>query len=193
MARANLTRVARAVVAGLAVAVVSSCGGEDEVQRPFDQSKLVSRLPDRVVEAVPANSPERAVLEWFQATQTRTASDAFQMYTPEAQRDLGAKRHAQLVIRHLGLSLQRVSAKVADVDRRGGDRATVVLRLTRRNVVGSDLIGHTAEYVAFPLRRNGGKWRLSDASYVLVEGTHLKRQSETAERLRFRRQADSAR
>jgi hypothetical protein len=153
-----------AAALGVVAAIVQAGCGE------LSTEKGLHRVTPAVVsrdEVARARGPERAVLAWLWAVQTRDARSAARAYDPalgvtadEVSRQLRAGRR---FFDRIGFSA------VQDVDRRGS-RATVFCMLASRRAAPNGRLYVFRTPQAFELRRRGSTWWIADDLFLRFAG-----------------------
>ena len=151
------------LIVSCAVALAfAGCGGfgDDEVTERVQRSALLSKAQ---VERLPANSPERAVFEWWRALQFDNAVVAARYYADS----LGlSEADIEGILRKgpQGRGLDK-RPRLVEVQRQG-DKAVVLtlLEVEQRNPNGR--IDRQQQARAFNLVREDGEWKLAENNYL---------------------------
>lgn len=167
--------------------LVTGCGGDGRLEGEVENTRGLSIVSAKSVDAAPPASPERAFLRWWRLLQYRDPADALELMTEPAVRKVTEIGFDELVHRDFGPWAARVRPTVERVDR-VGDTATVFARLRISQPVGRDLVRRSEERAAFPLRRAGREWKLSSAAFFAAQSELLREN-----RLREQRAAERAR
>lgn len=158
----------------IAMAALAGCGSDraaDRAQRPkgpAPQPTAPGIVTAEDVLAYPADTPQRALLTWFQAIQFGDARAAFELLTPAEQRQFGATRI--------------LSAAAAVGDTLGSARVRSVRVHGISAVIGVDVLGFNPQNgvwrrapqptssnpVTFLLFHGRGGWRIDDGGYLLA-------------------------
>jgi hypothetical protein len=146
-------------------AVLAGCGSSDPGGRVQAENarKALQLVGAADVARQPQGSPFRALLEWWRSAQYRDPAGALDHFSA-AERQQVSHDFATLLYRDFGPWLQRVKPKLQTVEE-DGDHATLFLRLTVRDVVSPAVVRDVNEFVAIPMVRERGQWRVADATF----------------------------
>jgi hypothetical protein len=174
-------RARRAAVAlsAMAIAVAGvGCGGDDSSDaetRSKNRATVTTEaaLPNLVsqedVASAPSDSPQRALLEWFQAVQFQDVEGAELLTEAGVIEETGPKR-VKAAIGLVGPALGKPS--IVNV-RREGDRAAV------RTLIEAFAPGRKApvstDPESFELTNTASSWELSNLDYLLMSARAIRR------------------
>jgi hypothetical protein len=144
----------------LLVLAVVGCGSLGGLPGRVEQPQIVT---EQDINRYPADSPVRAVLEWWRALQFKSAPLATRYYAPEA--DVTVKQIESALKIGPGLLNLTDGIRVVEVNREGRE-ATVLVMLTKklRHPNGRTDIVRTP--VSFDLVEQDGRWLLTDNQYM---------------------------
>lgn len=168
---AGIRRLPVALVVAVAciaiTAGVVACGNDDPPSpsgaavgaTSRDTASLPAIITQDDLDAVSEDSPQRAVLSWFQAIQFKDVSGAAQLVDPPVLQRVGRDVFSAAV-NTVGSALGKPTFVMS---RRRGDQVAV-----RTIITGYDAARKPAgsETVTFYLRKRAGKWRVTNLAYL---------------------------
>lgn len=181
----------RWAVVALAAASMSwpACGGDEDdtarVQRQQTYERSLQLVTDAQIQALAADSPQRAVLRWWRALQFRDVKTVRQLFSREARRVIGPAL-PETTFLDLGPSLQPAYPQFDGADIRG-DTATVYMRVLRNQLVTPKIVRKTKEHLGLSLVKENGSWRIDDPTFFLHAARDLRRSRLAGERSSARR------
>lgn len=120
------------------------------------------------VQALPADSPQRAVFAWWRLMQFRDPPDALMLFTPSVRAELLRSDYRDAVILDFGPYLTHLRPTVTSVET-NGNHAVVYLTILSTQQIGPVVTRRVEDYLALPLDRVGNYWLLSDSSFFTSE------------------------
>jgi hypothetical protein len=160
-------RAALAVAA--LVAVFAGCGGGGGGEAPPQSLPGASDqiLKKADVTRYPADSPERALLQWWRDTQHANFAGYATAFAVPVRKRIQTDRRAQDALNFFAGSIRAARPRVENVER-DGPQATVYTDVEYRTPVGATRFVTTTRPQAFVLVRQQGTWRLRDDYFVQV-------------------------
>lgn len=205
IARGRGGLLASAAVLMVSATIVAGCGveGQDLPSTVATDSTtpaaatIVPGVSTEDIDATPPDSPERTVLEWWRALQSRDAAGVEDSYTEKVRKDLpdGFKFS---VVSYLAPLANTTTIEIDSVDQKGGgskssdksgddkqggssekksgseesDKATIYATLD------SDA-PRMAGSLALPMERDNGEWKIADSTFLVGLAGLFNREGQT--------------
>jgi hypothetical protein len=179
------TTTFRGAFAILIIAVaLSGCGDSPDPAGPVSAKitrESLQLLTPAEVHAQAPKTPFRALLEWWRLVQYRDAAGALSYFGSTARRAVAASNagYASSIYNDVGPWLQHVKPRLLRTETNGNE-TTLFLALEIKEVLSPSVVRTREEFVAIPMTRERGRWRIADATFYLENAQRLRQQRAEA-------------